>query len=285
MILTESDAASLASSLQCWEVAEYSFAALVAFACAGEYVAEFTNWFTGGIKERKDALAKRSTLLLVFALALELVCLVKTNSVSGKLIGSLSDKADNASRKSQSAIDKSSVAASKADAADVVSGEAQRKADAASKIADDVQGKSSQIVEALKQPTFSDAEINALADRLRECPGHHKKVVVIGAMFNPATMSVYRGLTEGGFDNVAPPTLTAYTWQGSWVEAPQTVDGVGGGCIQQAIGDSRKLVFGLFKPWYPATDPIRVYVGLNPMGRLPEFTTRRKGKQAAEENP
>lgn len=103
-------------------------------------------------------------------------------------------------------------------------------------------------------------------------------------MFNPATMSVWSALVKGGFDNVDPPTLTAYTWEASWVEAPKDIDGIVGSCIQQAIGDSHKFVFGLFKPWYPPGDPIRVYVGLNPMGKLPDFSTptsKRKQKHAA----
>src|SRR2546428_470328 len=43
--------------------------------------ADFTNWFTGGIEERKELLAKGSTLLLVGSLALELICLVRTNQL------------------------------------------------------------------------------------------------------------------------------------------------------------------------------------------------------------
>src|SRR5436309_7510693 len=117
MTVTASDVASLSESLSRWEIGEYICAGLVTVACAGEYVAEFKDWFTGGIKECKDRLAKRSTLLLIVALSLELICIVRTNSISGMLIGSLSDKAAKADAKAQSAIDKASLAESKANAA------------------------------------------------------------------------------------------------------------------------------------------------------------------------
>jgi len=82
----------------------------VTIACAEKYVAEFKNWFTCGIKERKDRLAKRSTLLLIVALSLELICLVRTNILSGMLIGSLSEKAEEADRKAKTALGNSATA-------------------------------------------------------------------------------------------------------------------------------------------------------------------------------
>jgi hypothetical protein len=133
MIFTASDVSSLATSLEHWEWAEYASCALVALGCTGEYIAEFTDCCTGGLKEKKDRLARRSTLLLISALALELMCLVKTNSISTLLIGSLSEKASAADTKAQSAIQKSSSADDKANEAGKSAGEAQRKADAVAK--------------------------------------------------------------------------------------------------------------------------------------------------------
>src|ERR1700691_2126065 len=89
MNFTVSDVSSLSTALSRWEVAEYISCGLVAIGCTGEYVAEFTNWLTVGIEESKKRLAKRSTLLLIFALALELMCLVNTNVISGRIIASL----------------------------------------------------------------------------------------------------------------------------------------------------------------------------------------------------
>jgi hypothetical protein len=110
MILTASDVSSLAKSLSRWEIAEYVFAGLVTVACAGEYVADFKDWFTGGDKAKKERLAKASTLLLIGALALELTCLVKTNSLSGQLIGSLDQKAGEADAKANTALGTSATA-------------------------------------------------------------------------------------------------------------------------------------------------------------------------------
>src|SRR6267378_7769407 len=121
MSLTPSDVASLASSLSRWETAEYTFAGLVVLACFGEFAADFTNWFTGGIEERKKLLAKGSTLLLVGSLALELICLVRTNQLSGRIIGSLDEGARDAGEKSQIALTKSENAITHAGAAEASS--------------------------------------------------------------------------------------------------------------------------------------------------------------------
>ena len=104
MILTPSEVVSLTRSLSRWELAEYISSGLVTLACLGEFVAEFTDWFTGDVKDKKGRLAKGSTLLLIASLSFELVCLVRTNQLSGKVIGSLDEKAETASKKSELAI-------------------------------------------------------------------------------------------------------------------------------------------------------------------------------------
>jgi hypothetical protein len=83
VIFTSPDVASLSG----WEVGQYICAAFVIVACAGKYIADFTNWFTCGVKDSKGRLAKGSTLLLIVALSLELICIVRTNILSGMLIG------------------------------------------------------------------------------------------------------------------------------------------------------------------------------------------------------
>jgi hypothetical protein len=112
MILTAFDVESLSRSLSHWELGEYISEALVIIACAGELVADLeASWLT---EERKKHIQRRSTILLVAALAASLVCLVRTNELSGNVIGSLGDKAKTAGIKAQSAIDKSSLAENKA---------------------------------------------------------------------------------------------------------------------------------------------------------------------------
>jgi hypothetical protein len=130
MILTAQDASTLAATLECWERAEYVACALVTVGCIGEFIGEFTDLCTGGVQERKDQLKKLSTLLLISALAFELVCLYKTNHISGLLIGSLSDKATTAETKAQSAMDKSSLAENQASAAQLKTDALSTQADA-----------------------------------------------------------------------------------------------------------------------------------------------------------
>ena len=104
MSLTASEVGSLTRTIENWELAEYVFAGLVAVGCFGEFVVDFTKWWSkgglwkllGSIEERKDTLARLSTLLLIGALAFELICLVRTNTLSGRLIGSLAERSEEA---------------------------------------------------------------------------------------------------------------------------------------------------------------------------------------------
>jgi hypothetical protein len=82
MTLSPIDIESLKTALSWWEKGEYFFAGLVVIACFGEYVGEFKNWLTA---ERKEQLRKTSTIVLIAALSLELVCLIGTNIVSGRI--------------------------------------------------------------------------------------------------------------------------------------------------------------------------------------------------------
>ncbi len=131
MTLSPADIESLSTSLAWWEFAEYVCAGLVTLACFGEYVADFKDWFTAGIKERKERLAKISTLLLIAALSAELICLVRTNQLSGKLIGSLNAEAGEADRKARVATEKAGQATTKADAATDASSKALDNSDRA----------------------------------------------------------------------------------------------------------------------------------------------------------
>jgi hypothetical protein len=116
MSLTPPEVGSLTSSMVRWEFAEYVFAALVTLACVGEGIAEFSKWFRGDDnKEKRERLSKWSTIVLSCALALELVCLIKTNELSGKVIGSLDEKARDASEKALAALSDSTSATTKSE--------------------------------------------------------------------------------------------------------------------------------------------------------------------------
>ena len=83
MILTASDVSSLAG----WERAEYISEAFVIVACAGELVADLGRKCL--TRAHRDRVERLSTILLVAALSASLICLVRTNELSGNVIGSL----------------------------------------------------------------------------------------------------------------------------------------------------------------------------------------------------
>jgi hypothetical protein len=128
MIFTASDVSSLSQSLHRWEIAEYIFEGLVIIACAGELVADLGRKCLTRV--RRNRVERLSTILLVAALSMELICLVKTNELSGRLIGSLSDKATEADAKATSAIEKSTRAETKADVAEQKADEVAKEDDA-----------------------------------------------------------------------------------------------------------------------------------------------------------
>src|SRR5258708_39403005 len=103
MILTASDVSSLGS----WERAEYISEAFVIVACAGELVADLGRKCL--TRAYRDRVERVSTILLVAALSMELICLVRTNQLSGSVIGSLGEKAEEADGKANTAIADSSI--------------------------------------------------------------------------------------------------------------------------------------------------------------------------------
>ncbi len=126
MILTAYDIESLSRSLSHWEWGEYISEAFVIIACAGELVADLeASWLT---EKRKKHLQRRSTILLVAALSVSLICLVRTNQLSGSVIGSLGDKADDANKKANTALTDSGTALAQSNEAETKSGDAKSSA-------------------------------------------------------------------------------------------------------------------------------------------------------------
>jgi len=108
MIFASSDVASL---LHRWEVAEYVSEAFVIVGCAGELVADFFTRLPENIRKH---IGTWSTIVLILALTVGLKCLIRTNELSGSVIGSLGDKATEADGKAEKAISDSSAAFSHA---------------------------------------------------------------------------------------------------------------------------------------------------------------------------
>jgi hypothetical protein len=237
MIFT--DVSSLATSLEHWEWAEYAACALVALGCTGEYVAEFTDLWTGGLKERKDRLAKRSTLLLISALALELMCLVKTNSISGILIGSLSEKARAADLKAQSAVDKSALAENEAGealteskAAKDAAGKAQENVGAVTKRAEEIDAGLAQTQWLMSARSVQDRD--ELADKLkqkfkgrevtlRSYTGDHEGWGLCMQLWYVAKSAEMIPLNECGWGQLEVPLVSPLAVSGPDVEETMTI--------------------------------------------------------------
>src|SRR5579871_1350061 len=110
MIVSPSEVISAARWSSFWEFCEYASEALVCFGCVGEYVAEYTKWRT---EDARHALGRFSLVVLILGLGTGLLSLIKTNALSGVIIGSLGEQAEQAGKKAQQASDTSSAAISK----------------------------------------------------------------------------------------------------------------------------------------------------------------------------
>jgi hypothetical protein len=126
MIFVSSDVASL---LHRWEVAEYISEGFVIVGCGGELVADFC---TGLSRKARRHIGTWSTIVLILALSVGLKCLIKTNELSGSVIGSLGDKAKEAGQKANTATTNSGIALTKsgkaldeASGAEMTAGKAQ----------------------------------------------------------------------------------------------------------------------------------------------------------------
>jgi hypothetical protein len=104
MIVASSEVASL---LHRWEVLEYVSEGFVIVGCIGELIADF---FTRLPEQLRKHIGTWSTIVLILALSVGLKCLIKTNELSGSVIGSLGDKAEESDKKAQTAIVDSSTA-------------------------------------------------------------------------------------------------------------------------------------------------------------------------------
>ena len=136
MILTASDVSSVSSSLTRWEWAEYIAEAFVVLGCLGELVADVGKKRLG--ESRSERLERWSTIVLIVALVVSLTALVRTNELSGFVIGSLGDRADRADGKAQTALTDSATASRMAAQAKSTAGAAKTEADDSKATADQV---------------------------------------------------------------------------------------------------------------------------------------------------
>jgi hypothetical protein len=196
MILAPSESLIIARSLGRWEAAEYVCAALVTLGCVGEFIAEFTHWFTGEVKERKERLAKYSTLLLIFALAAELVCLVKTNQLSGMMIAALNQEAGAARRAASESDERAATAEEQAAAANRTAesfrldiAKANESAAEANRIAEAERLARLKIEERFAPRTLTEAQVNAIAAAMSPFSGQEFWVQTFWDLDEPLTLT------------------------------------------------------------------------------------------------
>jgi hypothetical protein len=179
MILTSPDTSSL---LTRWEWAEYVGEGLVVIGCIGEVLADFGEDFLG--RKHSKRLERLSSVILIVGLLLSLKALMRTNELSGSVIGGLGEKsqaaeqkADTAERKAQTALQDSSTASSRANDAKEVAGQAQKTAAGAKKEADSFEMGIASAKEQAAKAESSLAEANSrLAASLREVARHEQEI-------------------------------------------------------------------------------------------------------------
>ncbi len=270
MTLTASEVSSLADTLTKWEYAEYFFTALVALACFGEYVATFTHWFTGGDTERKERLEQLSTLILIGALAFELMCLVKTNSLSGRLIGSLADRSEVAASKADKAVVDSNTAGR-------ASENALRDATSAIGVAREAQGEvgllkrdlasakkqAKELADLLALRSINGAQQADLGKKLKAFSGA-VEIVARGSTYD--TMGVMYGI-EGAFvqaewrvREVTPPATSGNTFLGIMVSTVAGADSSTIGGADLLVKELRQLKIFAYRDFtsFPRGQPVQV---------------------------
>jgi len=129
--LSVADVVSVGGKLAFWEISEYVSEALVVIACFGEYVAEYAKWPARWTDEQRRRLGRRSLVLLIFGIAAGTVSLIQTNALSGAVIGSLGERAEEAAKKADVATTSSDAALKNAGQAATASTDAISKSDQA----------------------------------------------------------------------------------------------------------------------------------------------------------
>lgn len=170
MILTGSDVSRLSAELSWWEAGEYFCSFIVAAACFGEYVADFLpKWYQTGDTERdenrKEFISKTSTLVLTAALVFELLCVVRSNVLAGRVIGSIDDHAKSADTRAQTALNKANGAQVLAKSASDISEKAKGTAGTAEALAS-ATGKQTTAIAG--QLNTASAELNAISQQTGE---------------------------------------------------------------------------------------------------------------------
>jgi hypothetical protein len=154
---------SVSTSLTRWEWTEYIAEAFVVLGCLGELVAEVGEKWLGERRSRR--LERWSTVVLILALMVSLKALVRTNELSGFVIGSLGDKADRADAKAQTALTDSATASGEAAQSKSTAEGAKTEADSADKELDTVQSQVAAVSKKAQTLDWTMAQVQFLSSR------------------------------------------------------------------------------------------------------------------------
>lgn len=223
-------------------------------------------------KKRETILEKIAICFFAVAVLAEIVAYPygrRNDTLSEQIIGSLDAKARNASTNASNALTKAGEADTKAEAANTASSKAQEKADTASRVSDNAVGRANAIIDALRQPRLTDDDQQALVARLKACPHHNNRVVILSSGLNSFLVPIMLALQKAGFNAVEPkPVLNMF--EGTHVSGTLG-EGITAGCIQEAIGKTGKIALeGLLGFNDPPGSPITIWLGINPIGPLPD---------------
>jgi hypothetical protein len=232
MTFTLFDALSVPQSLHRWEIGEYVSEGFVILGCAGELVADLATCVN---RRTRKHIERWSTIVLVLGLSIGLKCLIRTNELSGEVIGSLGDRADEADQKAKTAISDSGTAlaqakdalekASKAQEslgkAETNAAKAQGVASGARNLATSAENDVKQLQGSLEKAakdlddlqariawrTISDEQKNGLRDRLQAFRGRTVKVAWVSSESEPNTFApqLIDALTYAGLTVTAEP--------------------------------------------------------------------------------
>jgi len=222
-------------------------------------------------KKRERMLDKIGLCCFAVAVLAEIVAYPygrRNDTLSEQIIGSLDAKAKEASNTASDALIKSGEAKSKAADADIAAGKAQQKADAVSKRAREVEANLSTTIAALRQPAFTQAEIDALAAELKLCPRRTTTpVLVYGEFFSDATLPIWGALNQAGFTKV-DLQMSRVAWYGLSTHG-SLADADVQACIRNALA-KRLVLGGLMGVADPPTSPVTIEIGERPLGVLPK---------------
>jgi hypothetical protein len=154
---------SVSTSLTRWEWTEYIAEAFVVLGCLGELVAEVGEKWLG--ERRSKRLERWSTVVLILALMVSLKALVRTNELSGFVIGSLGDKADRADAKAQTALADSATASGEAAQSKLTAEGAKIEADSTDKELDTVQSQVAAVSKKAQTLDWTMAQVQFLSSR------------------------------------------------------------------------------------------------------------------------